>query len=87
MLGATILVYKQEYKGAEPVWDIRVALPQVQEIIYQGTDGGAFGNPLSIDMSEPAFLLRFSWRNLLRFRLKCRRFRVRVVLDAVRLQV
>ncbi len=36
MLGATVLVFRQEYKGAEPVWDIRVALPKVQEIIYQG---------------------------------------------------
>ncbi len=36
MLGATVLIYRQEYKGAEPVWDIRVALPKVQEIIYQG---------------------------------------------------
>ncbi len=33
MLGATVLVYR-----AEPVWDIRVALPKVQEIIYQGDE-------------------------------------------------
>ncbi len=60
MLGATVLVYKQEYPGAEPIWDIRVALPKVQEIIYQGKDGDAFGNSLSIDMSGRASLLRFS---------------------------
>jgi hypothetical protein len=42
MLGATVLVYKQEYTGAEPAWDIRVALPKVQEVIYQGKDGDSF---------------------------------------------
>jgi hypothetical protein len=63
MLGATVLVYKQEYQGTDPVWDIRVALPKVQEIIYQGHDS-AFGNSLSIDMSGQASLQRFSLRNL-----------------------
>jgi hypothetical protein len=60
MLGATVLVSKQEYPGAEPTWDLRLALPKVEEIIYQGKDGGAFGNPLSIDMSGRASLPRFS---------------------------
>ncbi len=46
MLGATVLVYKQERPGAAPAWDIRVALPTVQEVIYQGLDG-AIGNALS----------------------------------------
>lgn len=63
MLGATVLAYRQEYKGAEPVWDIRVALPKVQEIIYQGKEG-VFGNSLSKGMSEQASLPRFSLRNL-----------------------
>ena len=63
MLGATVLVYKQEYQGTEPVWDIRVALPKVQEIIYQGHDI-AFGNSLSRDMNGQASLQRFSLRNL-----------------------
>lgn len=35
MLGATVLVCKQEKQGAPPVWGIRVALPGVQEVIYQ----------------------------------------------------
>src|SRR6266702_3133715 len=52
MLGATVLVYKQEYRGAEPVWDIRVALPKVQEVIYQGKEV-AFGNALSTGTSAP----------------------------------
>jgi site-specific DNA recombinase len=85
ILGATVLVYKQEYKGAEPKWDIRVALPKVQEVIYQRVAEGSLGNDLSIDMSERAFLLRFSWRNLSLFHLKYRRFRGHVVLDAIRL--
>jgi len=46
MLGATVLVYKQERPGAAPAWDIRVALPTVQEVIYEGLDG-AIGNALS----------------------------------------
>jgi hypothetical protein len=60
MLGATVLVFKQEYMGAELTWDIRVALPKVQEIIYQGKDDGAFGNSLSIHMNGRASLPRFS---------------------------
>ena len=60
--------------------------PRAQEIMYRGK-GASFGSSLSIHMSGRAFLLRFSWRNLLRFRLECRRFRVRVVLDAIHLQV
>jgi|GEM_PF-5018106 len=44
MLGATVLIEKQAYVGAEPAWDIRVALPKVQEVIYQGKDGDAFAN-------------------------------------------
>jgi hypothetical protein len=40
----------------------------VQEIMYQGMSRAVFGNSLSTDMSELASLLRFSWRNLLRFR-------------------
>ena len=47
MLGASVLDYKQEaYARTAPVWDIRVALPKVQEIIYQG-DGRAFGGATS----------------------------------------
>ncbi len=61
MLGATVLVYKQEYRGAEPVWDIRVALPKVQEVIYQGKEV-AFGNALSTGTSAPAAPPRFSWK-------------------------
>ncbi len=61
MLGATVLVYKQERPGAEPAWDIRVALPTVQEIIYQGQDG-ALGGALSKDRSEQAVPRRFSLR-------------------------
>jgi hypothetical protein len=60
MLGATVLVFKQEYMGAELTWDIRVALPKVQELIYQGKDDGAFGNSLSIHMNGRASLPRFS---------------------------
>jgi hypothetical protein len=67
MLGATILVYKQEYPGAEPTWDIRVALPTVQEIIYQ-SDSSVLGDSLSRDRSERAVLRRFSSR----FRWRCR---------------
>ncbi len=59
MLGATVLVYKQERPGAEPIWDIRVALPSVQEIICQGYDN-PFGNSLSKDRSEQAVPRRFS---------------------------
>jgi len=62
MLGATVLVSMQEYKGAPPTWDIRVALPKVQEIIYQGKEV-AFGNSLSTGRSERAALQRFSLRN------------------------
>ncbi len=62
MLGATVLVYKLERPGAEPAWDIRVALPKVQEIIYQRNDN-AFGSSLSIDMSGQASLRHFSLRN------------------------
>ncbi len=32
---------------AEPSWDHRLTLPKVEEIIYQGTDGGSFGSSLS----------------------------------------
>jgi DNA invertase Pin-like site-specific DNA recombinase len=53
MLGATVLVYKQERPGVEPTWDIRVTLPTVQEIIYQG-QAGAFGNALSTGTNAPA---------------------------------
>jgi hypothetical protein len=59
MLGATVLVQKQEYPGAEPTWDIRVALPKVQEIIYQGSDG-VFGSSLSINRNGQASLRRSS---------------------------
>jgi hypothetical protein len=59
MLGATILVYKQERPGADPTWDIRVALPIVQEVIYQRKEI-AFGNSLSKGTSAPAAPLRFS---------------------------
>src|SRR2546423_1687199 len=38
MLGATVLIEKKAYVGAEPKWDIRVALPKVQEVIYQRKD-------------------------------------------------
>jgi hypothetical protein len=61
MLGATVLVYRMERQGAPPTWDIRVALPKVQEIIYQG-QSGAFGDSLSRGRSELAFLQHFSWR-------------------------
>lgn len=61
ILGATVLVYRQEWQGAPPTWDIRVALPKVQEIIYQGNEG-AFGDSLSRGRSELAFLQHFSWR-------------------------
>ena len=43
MLGACVLVYPQAHRGAAPTWDIRVALPTVQEIIYQGHEH-AFGS-------------------------------------------
>ncbi len=59
LLGATVLVFKQERQGAEPTWDIRVALPSVQEIIYQN-GSSSFGSSLSKDRSERAFLRRFS---------------------------
>ncbi len=59
MLGATVLVYKQAYTSAEPTWDIRVALPTVQEVIYQAGES-AFGNSLSRCRRGPASLLRFS---------------------------
>ena len=62
MLGATVLVYKQAYTSAEPTWDIRVALPTVQEIIYQGQEGG-FGSALSRDKSVPGVLRHFSWKS------------------------
>jgi DNA invertase Pin-like site-specific DNA recombinase len=62
MLGATVLIQKQVYVGAEPTWDIQVALPKVQEIIYQGKEA-AFGNSLSTSMSGQASLQRFSLRN------------------------
>lgn len=61
MLGATVLVWQQEYRDAPPTWDIRVALPAVQEVIYQGQDI-AFGNSLSIGRSGQAFPLRSSSR-------------------------
>jgi hypothetical protein len=53
MLGATVLVCQQEYRDAAPSWDIRVALPAVQEVIYQGL-GVDLGNALSRDTSERA---------------------------------
>ena len=61
MLGATVLTYRQERPGAEPAWDIRVALPKVQEIIYQDQDG-SLGGALSKDRSEQAVPRRFSLR-------------------------
>ncbi|MFL5693623.1 MAG: recombinase family protein [Ktedonobacteraceae bacterium] len=62
MLGATVLVYKQEgRRGSEPTWDIRLALPTVQEIIYQGHER-AFGGSLSTSRNELASLQRFSSR-------------------------
>jgi len=61
MLGATVLVFKQERAGAEPTWDIRVALPMVQEIIYQGQDGSS-GGALSKDKNAQAVPRRFSLR-------------------------
>ncbi len=61
MLGATVLVYKQERPGADPTWDIRVALPTVQEVIYQG-QVGALGSALSTGTSAPAVPLHFSWK-------------------------
>ena len=59
MLGATVLVNKQERWGAEPTWDIRVALPKVQEIIYQG-GASSFENSLSTNTNVPASLPRSS---------------------------
>ena len=59
MLSTTVLIYPQERPGAPPTWGIRVALPTVQEIIYQGQDG-AFGGALSKDRSEQAVPRRFS---------------------------
>jgi hypothetical protein len=61
MLGVTVLVYRQEKQGADPTWDIRVALPKVQEVMYQGLDG-AFGNSLSRDRTVPTSPRRFSLR-------------------------
>ena len=60
MIGPVVLVCKQQHKGAEPVWDLQLALSRAQEITYQGKDVDAFGNPLSTNMSGQAFLLRFS---------------------------
>jgi hypothetical protein len=37
MIGAYVLVDRLKQRGAEPTWDIKVALPAVQEIIYQGS--------------------------------------------------
>lgn len=59
MLGAIVLVFKQEYQGAEPTWDIRVSLPKVQEVIYQS---GALGNSLSRGRHERAFPRHFCGR-------------------------
>jgi site-specific DNA recombinase len=54
MLGASVLVYRQQpHARAEPTWDIRVALPKVQEIIYQAGDR-AFGGATSRGWSEQA---------------------------------
>jgi len=61
MVGANVLVFKLERQGAEPTWDIRVALPKVQEVIYQVGDG-AIGNSLSRGRSGRAILRRFSLR-------------------------
>lgn len=66
MPGVAVIVYKQEHVGAEPTWDIRVALPKVQEIIYQGADD-AIGSYLSRGRHVRAFLPRSSWS----FRLRC----------------
>jgi DNA invertase Pin-like site-specific DNA recombinase len=59
MLGASVLVYPQEHRGAAPTWDIRVALPTVQEIIYQ-EKGSAFGDALSANTHVPVSLPRSS---------------------------
>jgi hypothetical protein len=37
LLGVTVLMGRHEQRGADPVWDLRVTLPAVQEIIYQGS--------------------------------------------------
>jgi hypothetical protein len=36
LLGAYVLVERLEKRNAPPKWDIKVRLPEVQEIIYQG---------------------------------------------------
>jgi DNA invertase Pin-like site-specific DNA recombinase len=36
MLGVYVLIDRLKQRGAEPTWDIKVALPAIQEIIYQG---------------------------------------------------
>ena len=54
-----VLVYPQGPRGAAPTWNIRVALPTVQEIIYQGR-GSALGNALSTNTHVPVSLPRSS---------------------------
>ncbi len=45
LLGAYVLVERLEKRNAMPIWDIKVRLPQVQEIIYKGRIG-QLGGPL-----------------------------------------
>ncbi len=40
LLGATVFVERLEQRGAPVKWDIKVRLPKVEEIIYQGEIGG-----------------------------------------------
>jgi hypothetical protein len=37
MLGTTVRVNRLSKRGAQPIWDIRVSLPAIQEIIYQAS--------------------------------------------------
>ncbi len=37
MIGVYVLIDRLKQRGAEPTWDIKVALPAIQEIIYQGS--------------------------------------------------
>jgi DNA invertase Pin-like site-specific DNA recombinase len=37
MLGVYVLIDRLKQRGAEPTWDIKVTLPAIQEIIYQGS--------------------------------------------------
>jgi site-specific DNA recombinase len=45
MLGAVILVERLEKRGAPVRWDIKVRLPEVENVIYQGVNGNNWWTP------------------------------------------